>query len=141
VGLLTTDLKYDLIKTEFQVQGWVDYPKLNADVAAMETQLYDQLRAAGVAEAEMRFIRAGDLRYVGQGYELRLTLPASELNAHTIEVLWRDFHALHAKEYGHVFHDSPIEVVNVRVIGIGVMPKIGQPVALRRGSRHAPTMT
>jgi N-methylhydantoinase A len=30
-----------------------------------------------------------------------------------------------------VFHDSPIEVVNVRVTGIGVMPKIGPPVPPR----------
>jgi N-methylhydantoinase A len=122
VGLLTTDLKYDLIKTEFQVQGQVNYAKLNADLTAMETQLYGQLQAAGVAEAERRLIRAGDLRYVGQGYELRLTFPAGELDAQTIEVLWRDFHALHEKEYGHVFHDSPIEIVNVRVTAIGVMP-------------------
>ena len=99
VGLLTTDLKYDLIKTEFQVQGRVDYPKLNADLGAMERELYEQLRAAGMAAAEMRFIRAGDLRYVGQGYELRLTLPAGELDAQTIEALWRDFHALHEMEF------------------------------------------
>jgi N-methylhydantoinase A len=137
VGLLTTDLKYDLIKTEFQVQGRVGYPKLNADLAAMESQLHDQLQAAGVAAAEMRFIRAGDLRYVGQGYELRLMLPAGELDAQTIEALWRDFHALHEKEYGHVFHDSPIEIVNVRVTGVGVMPKIGLPVPPRPGTLSA----
>jgi N-methylhydantoinase A len=137
VGLLTTDLKYDLIKTEFQVQGRVNYAKLNADLAAMETQLYDQLRAAGVAEAERRFIRAGDLRYVGQGYELRLTFPAGELDAQTIEALWRDFHALHEKEYGHVFHDSPIEIVNVRVTAIGVMPKIGKPGVPQPGTLAA----
>ena len=35
VGLLTTDLKYDLIKTEFQVPGRVDYTKLKADLAAI----------------------------------------------------------------------------------------------------------
>jgi N-methylhydantoinase A len=35
VGLLTTDLKYDLIKTEFQVQGRVNYTKLNADLAVI----------------------------------------------------------------------------------------------------------
>jgi N-methylhydantoinase A len=127
VGPLTADLKYDLIKTEFQVQGRVNYAKLNADLGAIETQLYDQLRAAGMSEAERRFIRAGDLRYVGQGYELHLTFPSGELDAQTIEALRRDFHTLHEKEYGHVFQDSPIEIVNVRVTAIGVMPKIGKP--------------
>ena len=30
-------------------------------------------------------------------------------------------------EYGHVFADSPIEIVNIRLTGIGMMPKIAPP--------------
>jgi N-methylhydantoinase A len=41
--------------------------------------------------------------------------------------VWRGFDAVHEKEYGHVFPDNPIEIVNVRLTGIGVMPKIGAP--------------
>ncbi|ETW93162.1 MAG: hydantoin utilization protein A [Candidatus Entotheonella factor] len=127
VGLLTTDLKYDLIKTEFQVQGHLDFDKLNADLAGMESELHAQLAAAGIEAPQMQFVRAGDLRYVGQGYELRVNLPAGEIDANTIEQVWRAFDAVHEKEYGHVFPDNPIEIVNVRLTGIGVMPKIGPP--------------
>ncbi|WP_256868128.1 hypothetical protein [Candidatus Entotheonella palauensis] len=127
VGLLTTDLKYDLIKTEFQVQGHIDFDKLNADLSGMEGELHAQLAAAGIETPQMKFVRAGDLRYVGQGYELRVNLPAGEIDAHAIEQVWRAFDAVHEKEYGHVFPDNPIEIVNVRLTGIGVMPKIGPP--------------
>lgn len=126
VGLLTTDLKYDAIKTEFQVQDSVDTGKLNSDLDAMQTELSQQLQAAGISAGDMKFIRAGDLRYVGQGYELRVVLPQT-IDEHSIRQVWRDFHALHEKEYGHVFADSPIEIVNVRLTGIGVMPKIAEP--------------
>jgi N-methylhydantoinase A len=128
VGLLTTDLKYDVIKTEFQVQGSVDFAKLNADLGVMEDQLHEQMAAAGIAPQDTQFLRAGDLRYVGQGYELRIPLPQGNIDETSIGQLWRDFDAVHKKEYGHVFPDNPIEIVNVRVTGIGLMPKIGQEV-------------
>jgi N-methylhydantoinase A/oxoprolinase/acetone carboxylase beta subunit len=134
VGLLTTDLKYDLIKTEFQVQGQIDFDKLNADLTGMEGELQAQLTAAGLQDAHMKFVRGGDLRYVGQGYELRVTLPAGEIDANAIEQVWRAFDAVHEKEYGHVFPDNLIEIVNVRLTGIGVMPKIGPPAVI--GGHH-----
>jgi N-methylhydantoinase A len=130
VGLLTTDLKYDLIKTEFQVQGQIDFDKLNADLMGMEAELQRQLVATGLQAADMKFVRGGDLRYVGQGYELRVNLPAGDIDASNIEQVWRAFDAVHAKEYGHVFPENPIEIVNVRLTGIGAMPKIGPPAVM-----------
>ena len=72
MGLLTTDLKYDIIRTEFQVSGSVDLDRLNADMAAMEAQLRKQFAADHLPSAGMSFMRDGDLRYVGQGYELKI---------------------------------------------------------------------
>ena len=37
------------------------------------------------------------------------------------------FHAQHEAEYGHLFAESAIEIVNVRVSGVGGMPKIARP--------------
>src|SRR5262249_41103214 len=79
VGLLTTDLKYDAVRTEFQAGDAVDLARLNADFAAMQSELARQLAAAGVPLEDAMFHRAGDLRYVGQGYELRVPFPAALL--------------------------------------------------------------
>ena len=49
LGLLTTDLKYDAIKTEFQVRGSVDLPSLNEDFGAMEADLARQFTADGLS--------------------------------------------------------------------------------------------
>ncbi len=127
VGLLTTDLKYDMIKTEFQVEDRLDASKLNQGLTAMQAALHGQLNAAGIPPSAMRFARAGDLRYVGQGYELRVPLPEGPIDDRNIDRLWQRFHTQHEKEYGHVFADSPIEIVNLRVTGIGLMPKIAPP--------------
>jgi N-methylhydantoinase A/oxoprolinase/acetone carboxylase beta subunit len=134
VGLLTTDLKYDTLKTAFMTSDSVDCERLNADFASMQAQLAVQYKADGLAEAAVTFARAGDLRYVGQGYELRVPFPNGRLDPTAMAQVFVTFHALHKTEYGHVFAHSPIEIVNVRLTGIGVMPKIAPPQMLTHGA-------
>ena len=73
----------------------------------------------------MAFRRIADLRYVGQGYELKIPVPSGHLTEEGLKGLWAAFHAAHAAEYGHAFEANPIEIVNLRVSGLGEMPKIG----------------
>jgi N-methylhydantoinase A len=124
VGLLTTDLKYDAVRTEFQAEGAIDLERLNRDLALMQEELARQLTADGVAAADAAFERSGDLRYVGQGYELRVPFPGGALDPAGLHQVLQRFGELHRVEYGHVFESSPIEIVNIRVSGIGRMPKI-----------------
>ena len=124
MGLLTTDLKYDTIRTQFQVSGNVDLDRLNADIAGMEDQLRRQFVADHLEAASMSFVRDGDLRYVGQGYELKIPFPVGVISKRELEGIWKRFHEAHEREYGHAFPSNPIEIVNVRVIGVGQMPKI-----------------
>ena len=134
VGLLTTDLRYDVIKTEFQVSTDVDRERLNADFEAMESELRRQFEADGIEVAQATFERFGDLRYVGQGYELRILVPDGALDEAAIELVFERFHERHRVEYGHFFADSPIEIVNARLTGVGPTPKINEPEAPVGGS-------
>jgi N-methylhydantoinase A/oxoprolinase/acetone carboxylase beta subunit len=124
VGLLTTDLKYDAVRTVFQAGDAIDLDRLNRDLAAMQEELARQLAADGVAAIDAAFERSGDLRYVGQGYELRVPFPDCPLDPAALREVLHRFGELHRVEYGHVFEASPIEIVNIRVSGIGRMPKI-----------------
>ena len=72
IGLLTSDLKYDQMRTVFMLEGSIDAERLNREL--------DELRAGAARAARARrrrrrrdraSIRALDCRYVGQGYELR----------------------------------------------------------------------
>ncbi len=55
-----------------------------------------------------------DCRYLGQGYELRIPIPGREISEPDLDQLAADFHAAHAREYGHNFPDDPVEFVNLR---------------------------
>ena len=129
MGLLTTDLKYDAIRTQFQVSDQVDLQRLNVDIAAMEADLKHQFAADHLEATGLSFVRDGDLRYVGQGYELKIPFPEGVIGESELAAVWASFHKAHEREYGHAFVASPIEIVNLRVVGIGQMPKIAKLTA------------
>ncbi|MEO8969387.1 MAG: hydantoinase/oxoprolinase family protein [Solirubrobacteraceae bacterium] len=113
-GLLTSDLKYDQMRTVFQTEGSVDAERLNRQLDELTGELSGWLTRDGFAEADIEVIRALDCRYAGQGYELRLVLEEGRFT----EVALEQFHALHEREYGQRYRD-PIEIVNARVTVIG----------------------
>lgn len=127
MGLLTTDLKYDLIKNEFMLSTAPDASRLASDLEELEVQARNQLRKDGVRETDMLLVRGADCRYVGQGYELRAHIPPGELTADKLGQIWESFHNIHEAEYGHRFPDNPIELVNLRVVAIGAVPKLRPP--------------
>ncbi len=132
-GLLTTDLKYDAIRTEFQTSGNVDGDRLSRDFDAMRDGLAAQFKTDGLDEGAVAYQRSGDLRYVGQGYELRVPVADGPVDAACLANIFKAFEDIHTTEYGHVFEDNPIEIVNIRVTGIGQMPKIALPTLAQGG--------
>ena len=134
VGLLISDLRYDAIRTAFQVSGAVDLPRLNAGFAAMADELTARFTADGVAAGHVAFARAGDLRYVGQGYELRVAFPDGVLDDAAMAEVFEAFHETHRREYGHHFADSAIEVVNIRLTGTAGTPSLARPAPPSGGS-------
>jgi N-methylhydantoinase A len=134
IGLLTTDLKYDVIQTSFLLSSDMDYKRMNTQFTEMESQLRSQFEIDGVNEKDTRFNRYADVHYIGQGYELRVSMPTGEINESNISESLDEFHQLHHDEYGHSFPGQAVEFVNIRLVGIGPVPKIDRPPAPLNGS-------
>ncbi|HEY0339644.1 MAG TPA: hydantoinase/oxoprolinase family protein [Steroidobacteraceae bacterium] len=134
IGLLTTDLKYDIVRTAFLVSAALDLQRMNSELEDMERVLTEQLRADDVDVTQTLFERSADARYVGQGYELRLPLAVGKLATTESQAMLQRFHELHEQEYGHHFEQSPVELVNLRVTAVAKVPRIGAPSPPTGGS-------
>ena len=77
LGLLIADLKYDVIRTQFQSSTRPNLYRFNSEFAEMEAEIHERLAEDGLSSNEVHFERAADLRYLGQGYELRVGLGLS----------------------------------------------------------------
>ena len=124
IGLMTTDPKYDTSRTMFGRSDRLDLAMLAADFAAMHAELAGQLRADGIDPDTTDFQRSLDLRYLGQGYELRIAAPDGTVTAAWIDGLLADFHYRHRIEYGHVFPGEPVEIVNLRLTATSTATKL-----------------
>src|SRR5262252_2049764 len=129
VGLLISDLRYDAIRTSFQVSGAVDVARINSDFAAMAQELGERFTADGIELARVSFERRGDLRYVGQGYELKVPIPEGPIDDAVLAKVFDAFQDIHRREYGHHFAQSPIEIVNLRLVGAASAAAIAKPMA------------
>ena len=76
----------------------------------------------------MTFERRGDLRYVGQGYELKVPIPDGQIDEAVLAKVFETFHDIHRREYGHHFADSAIEIVNLRLVGAASAATIAKPL-------------
>ena len=127
MGLLTADLEYHALRTAFAIKGNVDHARLTALFEDMEAELSAIFERDGVPPEKRRMLREGELRYVGQGYELKVDVPDGPIDEAALEKVWAAFHERHRAEYGHAFEASPIEIVTVKVRGIGEVDKLGTP--------------
>ncbi|MEE8333361.1 MAG: hydantoinase/oxoprolinase family protein, partial [Alphaproteobacteria bacterium] len=130
LGLLCSDIVHDYIRS-----GICDLADLVPDTAEaafadLESRADGDLAAEGLAGRERVFIRDLDLRYAGQGYEIRTPLDGlacSPVTSAGLAELEERFHTLHRSLHGHSARDQAIELVSYRVRVRVAVPKQDLP--------------
>jgi N-methylhydantoinase A len=125
-GLLTVDLKNDFVATTVQRHDRLDHRQLRVVFESLEARARDSLRREGFAESDMLLVRSADLRYAGQAWEVRVSVPVGKIDGQLASATVNNFHIAHHKAYGYSYAEAPdqvVEWVNVRVTGIGPIPR------------------
>jgi N-methylhydantoinase A len=126
LGLLCTDVVHDYIRS-----GLRQLAEVNADDAeniftGLEAKAREELTAEGMDPAQASFSRELDLRYTGQGYELRTPLAGlfkHRLTAESLAGAREKFDERHAQIHGHAAKERPVELVSYRVRVRVAVPK------------------
>ena len=118
MGLLCSDVVHDYIRSEIAEVETMGADYAESRFRALEDRAERELAAEGLGESEHRFVRELDLRYAGQGYEIRTPLDGLEWRPVTEEGLVQvreRFHTLHLRLHGHSAPDSTVEAVSFRL--------------------------
>jgi N-methylhydantoinase A len=118
LGLLCTDVVHDYIRSELLPLDAVAPAHAEAIFRALEAKAREEIAAEGLDARQARFARELDLRYTGQGYELRTPLDGLFADALTADSLLRArerFDERHAQLHGHAAKERPVEVVSYRL--------------------------
>jgi N-methylhydantoinase A len=124
-GLLFSDLRLDEVRTEVVVERDLDTDSFLEELEALRGDVAERLGQRGFASSKTRFELFADLRYAGQAYELRVTVPlAGPFSDQDLRKIFDGFHAVHEDRFGFTYHgETDVELVNHGVTGFGILPR------------------
>ena len=130
VGFLTAPLAFDFVRSWWTELEGIDWATVNALLAEMEVAGRSLLAASGVAPDEVHHRREADMRYVGQGHEIRVALSPGNLGDDEAEALKARFETVYRKLYERSAPPVGIEILNWRVVSSGPSPEVRLKVPL-----------
>lgn len=132
LGLLMSDIRHDFVQTVLQRSDLLQVEDLERTFSALEGRARSRLEEEGVPDSRIRIQRRADLRYWGQTHDLAVDVPSDVVGPDLIVAVRKQFDADHRRQYGHAEPEGdPVEFVNLRVVGTGIMDRV--PLPRRRG--------
>jgi N-methylhydantoinase A len=135
IGLLAAEVKFDVARTWVRRLDALDPAALTAMYEEMATQATAVVRDAAVA-GTVALVRSVDARYVGQGYELTVSVPPGPLDSAALARIRAAFDEIYAARYGYASPAEPVETVTWKLAAVGGAPRVAlakAPAASRDG--------
>jgi len=125
-GLLCADVVHDYIRSDLQSLDGLPPETVEGAFEGLEEMARRELAEEGLGDMDIDFLREVDLRYGGQGYELRVPLDGlmPPVTADDLPALAERFHRRHEDVHGHAAREAEIELVSYRVRAVVEEPKL-----------------
>jgi N-methylhydantoinase A len=116
IGFLVAPVSFDFVRSYVSRLDRADWSIVNGRLREMEAEGREILAGAGVAPDQIEFERSAEMRYVGQGHDVRVTLPDGELSEASCPDIEARFDAEYARLYGRTPSGNPVEAMTWRLI-------------------------
>jgi len=126
-GLLSADVRYDLRRTFVASVADADLATLNALIAELRAEGAGSLAEYNLPAEHTEVVVTADMRYLGQAYEINVTLPNDDLTEASRAPLVEDFHKLHERIYGRRHAHGRVQFVNIVLTVLGRVNAIEHP--------------
>ena len=123
VGIHVAPPAMDFIQTDLYLLENVPWTHIRQIYRDLERKGTEMLEKVGVPDDQIVFVRSADMRYEGQGYEVRVPIPNASWDPSLVTPLARVFYQEYERQYGDVAtQDVPVEVVNWHLLVHGSDP-------------------
>ena len=147
IGLLVVPLALDLARSMPGLLAELDWDAVDGLIREMETEARSRI-ARSIPENAIEIQRHADLRYRGQGFEVRAPIPAGRLGAEHADAIRQAFESAYIDRYGHRMEGTPVEAMTWRVQARGPEPplsldppRLPRPVGRSKGASPGCRMT
>ncbi len=132
-GFLLAPISFDFTRSHLVRLDQLDLLELNHVLTGLEAEGRAIVTAAGVPAEQITVTRHVDMRYLRQGYEIRVSFATGQLDDHHLTELQAGFEEQYIRFYGRLCPGVPIQAVNWRVVVSGPKLTINQ-IALSQHS-------
>jgi N-methylhydantoinase A len=115
LGLLVSPVIAEQIQSMYCTLADAPWNDITAMLRRLEEHVRVRVAEAGADESRIEIIRTSDMRYIGQGHEIRVSLPAVALNSDSIPEITQSFEQVYEQLYGLATPNVPIEILSWRV--------------------------
>ena len=122
-GLLQSDLRADFVHTVFRPLTREARPRFDEAWRTINDRAQRWFEREAVERVDRDIQWAADMRYIGQNFELTLSIDGRDLTDAGMANLADRFHEAHDTAYGFASPAEPIELVSLRAIVIGRLNK------------------
>jgi len=132
-GSLRVDVKHDLLCSIQKMEGEIDFTRLNKAMDELVAEGKAVLKREGISEQNMLFQRLADVKYFDQTFYLSVDVPGGKIR--DLKGITANFLDAMQQRYGYILPPGfvPLEVVNIRVVATGILPKPELKKDSRRG--------
>jgi N-methylhydantoinase A len=117
VGLLAADARFDLVRTMQCRLSPSQADSIERTYNELQRAADDLLQGMGPS-SETIYRRSADLRYVGQGFEVRTEVPDGRIDQAALKEIVEAFHTTYARINGQADRGRPVEGTNWRLAAI-----------------------
>lgn len=115
LGLAVADIRIDYVRADgATLLANLSAAELSERVGDLDGRTEAEFANLGYAAGDLTLDFAVDIRYVGQGYEIRVPFEPGEISDGP-GILIARFHEMHQRQYGHSFEKSKVEAISFRL--------------------------
>ncbi|MCO5222650.1 MAG: hydantoinase/oxoprolinase family protein [Thermomicrobiales bacterium] len=124
IGFLVAPISFDFVRTFVGRIDNLDWSEVRSRFEEMSSEGEAMLTGAGTSAGEIAYQRFAELRYVGQGHQVKVRVPDGPLDISMASKLLAAFEAEYRRLYGRTAEGNPVEAINWRLVAAAPTPDL-----------------
>jgi len=122
-GALRVDVRHEFVKPIFTLESQLDYDNLNKEMDDLVKRAVKTLRKEGIDDKNMVIQRLADVKYWSQSTHFTVDVPDGRIK--DLKVITQNFITAMQTKFGYTLPPGYVEteIVNLRTIAMGIVPK------------------